>query len=330
MPVQNWNDIADDFQDAFLIGNGASVAIHAGFNYPSLWQKAIDEGYISPELIHIAEELELGANFELLMRHLWIASLVNDKFDINTNPIDQKYGELRDALIEVVGEIHCDFEAVRPQLRKAGDFCQRFNTIFSLNYDFLPYWAFQDSNERNERHRYKDCFVNSVFREDWESLREPIRGEDKCTLYFYPHGALHLASGQNLDVKITANGENLLDTVQRYWMQNKFIPLFVSEGHNRAKLKSIRRSDYLSRIYSDVLPNSVRSLAVYGWSLSAEDEHLLQQIGHGRCDRIAVSVHLPSVDDVNDFVAEKTRLLSRFGIDEVVFYDANSPDCWIY
>ncbi len=156
--------------------------------------------------------------------------------------------------------------------------------------------------------------------------------EDRCTLYFYPHGALHLVSDRSAERKLRADGERLLDAVTDAWSVDNVLPLFVSEGSNQAKLRAIRRSEYLSRVYNEILPNSVRSLAVYGWSLSREDRHLLKKIGNGRCERIAVSVHLPTVPnaDVEGYMWEKRNLLRGYGINDVVFYDAQSEGCWIY
>lgn len=332
MPVEQWDDIRDEFSDALLIGNGASVAIHPEFNYSSLWQKAVEDGHISDELLEIVRELDLGSNFEIILRHLWVASTVNRAFEIDADPIDSAYDELRAALISVVGDIHCGFNDVLPQLRRIGNFCQGFETIFSLNYDFLPYWSFQDSNDRQGEHVFKDCFNNGRLVEGWEDYREPVKGEEHCTLYFYPHGALHLVSDEGGERKLRANGERLLDTAAEAWENDGCLPLFVSEGSNRAKLRAIRRSEYLSRVYNEVLPRSVRTLTVYGWSLSREDNHLLKKIGNGQCDRIAVSVHLPSVPDgdVEGHLREKRRLLRRHGINDIVFYDAQSEGCWAF
>jgi len=49
--IPNWNDIAGEFRGAGLIlGNGASIAVSDNFNYPSIFDKAREEGYIKDKL----------------------------------------------------------------------------------------------------------------------------------------------------------------------------------------------------------------------------------------------------------------------------------------
>tara|TARA_E500000318_G_scaffold76536_1_gene71143 strand:- start:872 stop:1870 length:999 start_codon:yes stop_codon:yes gene_type:complete len=332
MPVAKWAEIADEFQDGLLIGNGASVSVHEGFNYNNLWQKAVNDGLMSSELQRIAADLELGCNFELVMRQLWIASLVNEKFDINGAKIHESYDQIRDALINVVRDIHCSFNDVLDALTSIGQFCRGFKTVLSLNYDFLPYWAFQRSNAQQHSHRFKDCFNAGVFAEKWHEYRKPIGQQEACTLYFYPHGALHLVNCPEGEQKLNAlgDGDGLIDVVVDSWRDDECLPLFVSEGDNNAKLREIKRRDYLSRVYYEVIPESVETLAVYGWSLSKEDNHLLKKIGGGNCKKIAISIHNPSMKDVTGFMSEKKKLLKSYGIEDVTFFDSESDGCWVY
>jgi hypothetical protein len=44
--VHQWNDIAADFQEALVLGNGASVAVHSDFRYGSLKEEAKARGLL--------------------------------------------------------------------------------------------------------------------------------------------------------------------------------------------------------------------------------------------------------------------------------------------
>ena len=50
MNLVNWEDIKEDFTDALLMGNGASIEFDKKFTYKSLWQAAKSESYISEEI----------------------------------------------------------------------------------------------------------------------------------------------------------------------------------------------------------------------------------------------------------------------------------------
>src|ERR1044071_4899904 len=74
------------------------------------------------------------------------------------------------------------------------------------------------------------------------------------------------------------NGSRLLDRVIAQWETGQWSPLFVSEGTNEQKLTAIRRSHYLNTVYAEVLPALGQNIVVYGWSMSAHDQHLVDAI----------------------------------------------------
>jgi len=45
MQLKNWSDIANEFQDTLVLGNGASISIDQRFDYRSLLQKARELAY---------------------------------------------------------------------------------------------------------------------------------------------------------------------------------------------------------------------------------------------------------------------------------------------
>ena len=334
MTLSQWNDISKEFKHALILGNGASIALHRDFNYESLWKTAIDDELISSKLQSLANDLKTGANFELLLRQLWTAEIVDGHFGIDTSEIKNAYTKLREGLIKTVRKIHCSHDTVIGDLRDAIPFLRNFKTIFSLNYDLLVYWAIMANEETDDGHKFKDCFLGGFFDKDWEKFRTPHRNETASTLVFYPHGALQFVQDKDgTDKKIDRVNqlEELLDKVLSRWEDPSILPLFVAEGDSSEKMRSIRRSDYLSTVYYDVLPESGPNLVIYGWSMDEKvDGHLLKQISKGKYTRLAISVYQSTEQGIADYIAETDRKLERFGITDITYFDAESEGSWIY
>lgn len=52
--IPNWNEISNRFRSSGLVlGNGASIAISENFDYPSIFDKAKEEGFIDDPLERI-------------------------------------------------------------------------------------------------------------------------------------------------------------------------------------------------------------------------------------------------------------------------------------
>ena len=339
MTLEKWEDISKEFTDALILGNGASIALHPSFKYKSLWRNAIGDELISAEIQSLAKRLKTGVNFELLLRQLWIAEIVDDHFKIDANKIEEAYTELREGLIKTVREIHCSHDTVISDLRKAIPFLRNFKTIFSLNYDLLVYWAIMASNDSKDDHMFKDCFKYRYFRKDWKEVISECSDNRACALVFYPHGALQFVQDENgTDKKIDRvdSYKDLLDKVLSCWKEDpSILPLFVAEGDSSEKMRSIRRSSYLSTVYYEALPRSGRNLVIYGWSMNKKvDGHLLEQIGKGEYERLAIAVHRPTTlnitDYITDYINQTDLMLRGFGITDITYFDAESEGSWIY
>lgn len=183
---------------------------------------------------------------------------------------------------------------------------------------------------------FKDCFIHSGrFEYNWKDLEEPYQS-DGTTLVFYPHGNLILAStldGEEIKIQREEEFEILLDRITAEWNGGEVIPLFVSEGETSQKLKAIRRSEYLSRVYHSVLPDAGSSLVIYGSSLNNNDDHIFQQLRKARINRIAVSVFRG--ERVDDEIAAQTedireKLSGYWPRASFTFFDAESDGCWLY
>ena len=324
MPIQQWSDISKDFESGLLLGNGASMAIHQGFGYAGLFQAAQDHGHITPAVAGVFDAFGVN-DFELVLRRLWQAKVVNETLGIPAGRVEDAYTQVRTALIATVRQVHITHNDATPHLGHIYRFMQKFKTVISLNYDLIVYWAAMYSRDALGSW-FKDCWVNGTFVDDWESMRRPYGQAASATLFFYPHGNLALA--RNIDdeeTKISLGGfPDLLTRVLDVWQTGRRIPLFVCEGTSAHKVKSIKGSSYLRRVNKEVVPNIGDSLVIYGWGLAEQEQHILDSLRQSRCKRVAVSVYGGNAAYMRH--AEDT--LREIGVEEVVFFDSASPGCW--
>lgn len=329
MTLKKWEEISDTFQDTLVLGNGASIAVDKRFNYKSLLDEARKAKLIEESAGEVFSYLNTE-DFELVLWTLGFVSDINDKLKIETQTAKDAYQGIQKALIEIIQRVHPQRNEIEQYLQPIYSFMKNFKTIVSLNYDLIVYWSMLEGNNELSNW-FKDCFVeNSHFTENWQDLRNPFRA-DASTLVFYPHGNLCLITdSKEGDYKITRQ-LTLLDTIVNEWRQNSKVPLFVSEGDSKQKLTAIRRSSYLSTVFNSVIPSLTGSLAIYGWSLDSNDDHVLKQLCKG-INKIALSIHKKECDkngieDQCTKFKEKIKKLNK-NI-EVIFYDAESPGCWI-
>lgn len=279
--ILKWAEIKENFQGgALLLGNGASMSIHSEFGYASLRTAAQEAGNITPVVSEVFTAFGTD-DFELVLRRLWQAKLVNQALHLEPGKVEEAYQQVREALIATVRDVHIAYDEATPYLDGMYKFMQGFKTVLSLNYDLLVYWAMMLGNKSLGRW-FKDGFQQGgVFRDDWQVLREPL-GAKGSTLVFYPHGNLIAArTANNNEQKLAAaGGENigLLDRILEQWSEGECVPLFVCEGTAEQKKRAIASSPYLSRQYWEVLPSVSPALVVYGWNCAEQDRHLLDQI----------------------------------------------------
>jgi len=328
----NWSSIADDFQDSLLLGNGASIAVDRQFAYKNLLRAAERLGLITSELEEVFKYLKT-IDFELVLEMLWHTHHINEALGIRTRKARTAYQDIRKALVEVVRKHHCSYSYVEDLLSDAADFMMKFETIVSLNYDLIVYWAMMKGN-RDRGNWFKDGFVKDgrTYDRDWQRLRKPYKAKGS-TLVFYPHGNLALASsltGRDHKV-VVGKASDLLGQVLDDWSCARSVPLFVAEGVSRQKEAAIRRSEYLATVYDEVLADLGDSLVIYGWSLGDNDTHILKTILEGHLRRIAVSVRTEhrKATTIRDKCQEHAkRIRSHSKKIDVTFFSAESDGCW--
>ncbi|MBA4356805.1 MAG: hypothetical protein C0405_03665, partial [Desulfovibrio sp.] len=340
MPLRNWRDISGGYTDTLLLGNGASCAISYGFNYSSLLNVAVLNRFINSSGRKLFE-LMGNNDFEMAIRIVDESKHVFDALNVrrrNRIKLNSMRNSVKDALIKSVGLTHAT--AYADFLEKRDNivfFCQNFRTIFSINYDLLLYWMMMYAmNHNNCRSQFKDCFQYGQFVEDYEYLRQPLPPFQSSTLVFYPHGHLALLCDRTgRETKISANGNSLVGAIAGEWERNGNRPLFVSEGDTASKLLAIDRSHYL-RCTLQEINNQKESVAIYGWSMSQQDTHLIEAICNSGTQRIAISIHeTPEEATQLKIVRARGRIIETYArlgrqLPIIEFYRADSPGCWCY
>lgn len=324
--IVNWLDIAKKYhKGSLLLGNGASIAINSCFNYKSLFELAEVNGFITPEVKDVFNRFNVD-DFELVLRRLWQAKEVNSALNIPVSQVDNAYKCVQDALIKAVRKSHILYDDALPHLSHIYEFMSKFSYVISLNYDLIVYWAAQLGN-RSLGRWFKDGFTHGgiEFDDDWERLLDPY-GAKGATLYFYPHGNLVLYrvnfSGErkvNVDIH-----SNLLDAIVNKWTTNSVAPLFVSEGTEDLKRSTISSSNYLEKVFYEVLPSLPDTLVVYGWGFGDQDQHIIDQIKKSAVKNIAVSIYGNNQILMGD-IANKLKALN---LTDLVFFDSQSAGCW--
>ncbi|MGY8682070.1 DUF4917 family protein [Bradyrhizobium sp. UFLA05-153] len=298
------------------------------FNYPSLYQAAQDGNFLTDDTRAVFTSFD-STDFELVLRRLWQATLVNKALQIDNKRVDEAYVEVRKSLISTVHAIHPAYDEVKKHFPAMGSFLKGFQTVTSANYDLMLYWAAMWNNDNGLGRWFKDAFITAdgkaTFRDDWQVLREPYQA-DGATLYFYPHGNLCLGTeAEGGEIKIAAGGDNLLQTITEQWEQGVVTPLFVSEGTTEQKLTAIRRSNYLSRVHIEVLGSLGDAVAFYGLGFWPQDEHLVQRVAKS-AKKVAVSVYKGD----QKMIERASDALKNTGIQKITFFDAQSPGAWIH
>jgi hypothetical protein len=329
MKVRAWEDIRSEFTDAVVVGNGASIAVDPRFQYRSLHDAARNAGLLTRPVTDVFTYFPT-TDFEFVLRSLSSAHAINKILKIKDATTAPTYKTVKDALIKIIQRVHPEHASVRSDLVAISKFLRHFDTVFSLNYDMIVYWGMLRGNEKFGANRLKDCFVaaKNRFEYDCEWLRKPYGAHSRATLVFYPHGSLFLGvDAFGVEQKIISDTRKLVDVIEQKWSVGGLSPLFVSEGTATAKLHAIRRNGYLNYVYSEEIPRRRESLAIYGWSMSEQDQHVLDALAKSRPKRVAVSFH-----GTNPAPQSLQRVKQTFNISDqnIVFFKADDKRAWKY
>lgn len=327
--IKKWADISGERWSSLLLGNGASIAIHKEFAYPTLQEVATVRGLL-PTTKPLFDQLGT-TDFEHVLLGCWYADRVNAALGTPSPVISKAYAEVRTALIESVRSVHPTYANVADDLERAGVFASRFPTVVSLNYDLTMYWAMLKFNAA-QGSWFKDAFHGGEFQTDWKYLRQPYGSASGATLVFYPHGSLAVARNHlGEESKLSAGtAGDLLRTITECWESGSHVPVFVSEGTSHQKIAAIRRSHYLANVFENVLTSLGENLVVYGWSVDDRDKHLLGAIAASSPKKIAISVYTDQPIETQQEFCHQVMSAVRKNLvgTDVTFFDSKSPGCW--
>lgn len=347
--IVEWNDIKNDYKNSLIVGNGGSIAVSKTFAYNSLYEKACELNLIDGSLQQIFNNFRTN-DFETVLHKLLQAKIVTEALSIDNDKITKAYENCRSSLINVIQEIHPKYNDIcSNQFINISNFLKNFETVISLNYDLILYWSMYhgnqpvvDNNQIRRGQRFKDCFTEAAngdkcFNLDFDFLREAHCQRYGATLIFYLHGNLSLADFVNetfeeFEVKITSPQADHLETIYDKWRTNRYSPLFVCEGEKDRKLASIKESVYLSTIYHDIFKELGKNIAIYGWNMNDQDDHVIEQLGAVNkikpFKKVAISLHKNGQEyDFIKRVSKKIRDIIGNQL-QLDFYDSASSSCW--
>ena len=140
-----WDALRESAWDTLLLGNGASIAIHKEFAYPTLHGIADAKGLLATTAPIFAK---LGTtDFEHVLLACWYAEHVNRALGTPSAAISVAYEEVRIALIEAVHSVHPVHADVAADLQRVGAFANVFSFLqyLSLILASFSYSSFPQS-----------------------------------------------------------------------------------------------------------------------------------------------------------------------------------------
>ena len=280
----HWDEIKKQTWSALLLGNGFSINICQQFNYNSLFELAKSDEVDFP-LTDPATGIfnkKNTTNFEIILNLLLGAILADSAIKGEQDKKLRKlYKKIQQSLISAVQSTHPPSDIINTNY--ISEEMTKYRTIFTTNYDLIPYWSIMDHKTNN----FRDFFWNNgtMFNEN----DTDVWGDR--TRIIYLHGALHILEeleGDN-SWKNTANEQGLLEQFPDTFT-DLYRPLFITEGNSKQKLLKIYSSNYLQFAYHELIKHN-KSLVILGHSLHPEfDQHLIDAISEWKKRRIAISV----------------------------------------
>lgn len=325
---------------AFL-GNGFSIACRPDiFTYGALFDRA-DFNSLSHGAKSLFERLET-TDFERVIEALRSSAAIVDAYPPGDNASAEAMLSdaelLKETLVTAVAGSHPALlsEISDDSYSACRRFLSQFDTVYTLNYDLLTYWAIMQQ-ELEPKVKFNDGFRTP---EDgvapyvvWELDNNYSQN------FFYLHGALHFYdAGSELQKYTWVNtGKKLTDQIRSALSTDKF-PIFVSEGSSEEKLTRIKHNAYLARAFRSFSSIS-GSLFVYGHSLARNDEHFLSLIERGKIKRVFVGLYGDESNGANQAIIRRANLMadrrativadnSRRNKLRVDFFDAATAKPW--
>jgi len=326
--------VEDGKKPHVLLGNGFSRACKDDiFAYSALFERA------DFKRISIFGKKAFGVlkttDFEIVMDALRQATKLIRLYSPKNKKLSKRLNKdakgLKEVLVDAIAGSHPSFPADIPTeaYRFCKKFLNRFNRIYTLNYDLLLYWtAMQDEVQPPIK-------CDDGFRTPDDKTAEYVTWEPENTYQqniYYLHGGLHIFDAGHEIQKYTwvRTGVRLMDQI-RSALDNELYPLFVAEGSSSQKLEKIRHSDYLSKAYRSF--SAIKDpLFIYGHSLADNDKHFLRLIEKGKVSQVFVGLHGNPNKESNMKIILRARSLStqrgKYNPLSVEFFDSKTAKAW--
>lgn len=323
--IVNWQDISKHFLGAdLLLGNGFSLNLTGHFKYRSLFRVFLNDCALKDREIFRSFS---NNNFESIQETLINTIKVNRLFDIENNKnLYSAIDNLKKGLIKAIRNNHpLNSQIDNTQLIKLSTQLNHFADIFTLNYDLFLYHIILKMKDKSDKENKDAPYSDYFWGEYDEQFREFIDYDypDRKHIH-YLHGALFLFEKSPVTLKlIRANRAKELVTLIGEIINSGTMPLFVSEGKSKEKLKMINHSNYLVFI-KEILEKSQNKLVIFGTSLSPQDNHIINAINYRKNKReLAISIH--TSDKTKKALDEETnRLSKKFKSHKIVYFDSST------
>jgi uncharacterized protein DUF4917 len=317
-----------------LLGNGFSRACRDEiFAYEALFQRA-DFSALSQTARESFNSLHT-TDFEIVMRALRTAEALVHLYEPGNDSLAANLHNdaegLRDVLAAAISQNHPERpgDIPAPSYESCRRFLQHFDSIYTLNYDLLLYWALMQTELE------PDVEFDDGFRTPDDGEAEYVTWEIEKTYaqtIFYLHGALHLYdAGAELQKYTWCNTQVALIEQIRAALAAELYPLIVAEGTSRDKLDRILHSSYLGRGYRS-FSSIGGSLFVYGHAMSENDDHWYRLLEKGKLRRLFVGVFGdPNSAGNRTLITRGLRLRELRPAKkplEVMFFDSASANVW--
>lgn len=325
----------------FLFGNGFSMAYDKEiFSYNALSQFIENTG--DPMINQLFEKLNTK-NFELIMQQLdnfcEIAEIFSSDKQL-VSKIKAASEKIKLSLLDAVKQLHPEHVFTIPEEKSKTcvlflqNYLNKGGSIFSTNYDLLPYWVLMRNKVQNAidgfgRDLESDIDSEYIKPEDLEysELRWGKHKEEQNI--FYVHGSLPLFDTGIYIEKVEYDTEHYLLQNISERIDKKEYPIFVTAGNGKEKLTHIMHNKYLSFCYEN-LCNIQGSLVTFGFNFGDYDTHIIDAInvaakmGRKEKEKLwSLYVGVFSDDDLSHIIRIKDRFKCK-----VTPYNARTANIW--
>jgi hypothetical protein len=324
-----------------LLGNGFSIALKPDiFSYSSLFENA--DFSSAPQIKALFKTLGTQ-DFEIAIRHLQDTAKVLTVYQPDLKELLQKLAKdaaaIKDALVSAVAKRHPDrpYDITKEQCVACRSFLQRFNHIYTLNYDVLLYWTLMQDEVDEIDLRPDDGFRHP---EGDPDLPYVSWQEAQSSTVHYLHGALHLFDQGTEIIKYTwsKTDKAIVDQIREALDDDKY-PLFIAEGSSDSKVERILHNAYLHkalRSFEASCGPLNNAIVVFGHSLATNDQHILRCISAGGTANLLIGLYGDPTSQANktaiaradEPVALRTKLRGERVPLNVTFYKAETAKVW--